>query len=132
MILTLLIYLLISVPVLMAILAWRVTGDRKAGWALPRDKRDRFLWGVIGFALSLPLFLSGLGCSLFNIGAYVTSTVGRATGTVRGDNYDIIFLFALLVSLPMGLGGYFGLRVTWRRLKHVLLNQPPVQAKDDF
>lgn len=132
MILTLLIYLLISVPVLMTLLSWRMTGNRKAGWDLPRDKRDRFLWSVIGFALSLPLFLSGFGCSIFNIGAYVTSTLGRVSGSVHGDNYDIVFLFALLVSVPVGVGGYFGLRVTWRRLKQVFLNQPPTQAKDDF
>lgn len=132
MIFTILIYLLISVPILMGLLSWRMTGDAKAGWALPREKRDGFLWSVVGLALSLPMFLTGLGCSIFNVGIYSVSTMERAGGAGHGENYDIFFLFALAISVPLGIAGYFGLRHCWRKLKQVFLNQPLPQAKDNF
>ncbi len=132
MIITILIYLLISVPILIILLSWRITGDKNAGWALPSGKRDKYLWSVVGVALAFPLLLTGLGCTIFNVGVYSYSTIGRATGSVRGENYDIVFLFALIVSIPMAVVGYFGLRYSWRKLKRVLLNLPPTQVKDDF
>jgi hypothetical protein len=132
MIFSLLVYVLISVPILMSLLSWRITGDRKAGWALPTRKRDRYLLCVIGVAVSFPLLLTGFGCSLFNVGVYGYSTIGRATGSVRGENYDVMFLFALAVSLPMAIVGYFGLRFCWKKLKQLFLNQPAAQDKDDF
>ncbi|MBP7252866.1 MAG: hypothetical protein KBA75_05205 [Alphaproteobacteria bacterium] len=132
MIITILIYLLISVPILMILLSWKITGDKKAGWALPSGRRDKFLWSIVGVALAFPLLLTGLGCTIFNVGVYGYSTIGRVTGSVHGENYDIMFLFALIVSIPMAVVGFFGLRYSWRKLRRVLLNQPTAQVKDDF
>ncbi len=131
MIFSLLLYLLFSVPILIFLVSWRITGDGKSGWRLPADKRDRFLWLVAGFAIAFPLFLSGLGCSLFNLGIYATSTLGRMTGAVHSENYDIFFLLALAVSVPAGLIGFFCARAAWRRLRGLLLNQVASKSEAD-
>lgn len=120
MIIAVLLYLLVSVPVLFYLLGWKLAGDKKAGWKLSETDKPKFFWGVVGFALAFPLFLSGFGCSVFNVGVYGYSTVGRALGTTHGDNYDIMFLFALIVSIPMLVVGYFGSRLSWRKIKRLM------------
>jgi len=96
------------------------SGDKKAGWKLPEVDKQKFFWSVVGFALAFPLFLSGLGCSVFNVGVYIYSTAGRALGTTHGENYDVMFLFALIVSIPMLVAGYFGSRISWRKIKRLM------------
>jgi len=120
MIITVLLYLLVSVPVLFYLLGWKLVGDKKAGWKLPEVDKQKFFWSVVGFALAFPLFLSGLGCSVFNVGVYIYSTAGRALGTTHGENYDVMFLFALIVSIPMLVAGYFGSRISWRKIKRCI------------
>ena len=120
MILPILIYLLFSVPLFVTLLSWRVAGDAKTGWKLPPSQRGRFMWLTVGFALALPAFLGGASCSIIAGGSYIYSSIQRTLGAVRGENYDIVFLFVCGIALVLAVAGFWGTRACWRRLRPIL------------
>lgn len=128
MLIPLLIYLFFSVPLLITLLSWRLSGDARLGWKLRPPGRGRFLWLTIGLALSLPMLLGGLGCSLIFGGGYIYNKTQRMLGAIHGENYDIVFLLSCGVTLVIGLIGFVSVRACWRRLKPIFSNLDAPQS----
>lgn len=128
MLLSVIIYLLFSVPLLITLLSWRLAGDARVGWNLRQPRRGQFLWLTAGFALALPMLLSGLSCSLIFGGSFIYQRAQRALGTVRGEDYDIIFLVICCVAAVVGLIGFVSVRACWRRLKLIFKNADASQS----
>lgn len=111
----LLVYIIIAIPVLLAALSWRVTGQAKSVFKLSLEQKSSLILPVIALAIiGLPLFLSGLTCSLFWSGSAIQIYLEPASAGGYGYSWNIL---GLIIALPSALIGFFVSRYLWRLMR---------------
>ncbi len=107
-------YLYIAVPLLLALLSWRVTG--KATFVFDQ-KTKLVLMAVALAAVGLPLFLAGSACALFWGGSAAQTYFTHASTGGYGYSFHMM---GLMISVPSAIVGFFICRVIWRRMRRNL------------
>lgn len=111
----LLIYSIIAVVALLAVLSWRATGHADSAFKLPPEQKYGMAWPIIMMvAIGLPLFASGMSCTVFWGYSALRIFLEKASTGGYGYSWEIL---GLSIAVPSALIGFFVCRYFWRRMR---------------